>query len=59
MYAPLPFFLPVRSIESSPSGDFTTLTSSRLGFDSPQPVHFLKGCFFTGMISPFKAQVTK
>ena len=46
MYAPRPFFLPVVSIQISPSGDLTILTSSFLDLDSLQPIHFLIGIFF-------------
>ena len=52
IYAPLPFFLPVRSREISPSGERTTRTSSALGFISPQPQHCLNGIFFCFILLP-------
>lgn len=43
IYAPLPFFFPVRSSITSPSGVLITLISVFLGKCSPQPEHLLIG----------------
>lgn len=50
-YAPLPFFLPVLSIEKLSSGPFTTRMSSRLSFICRQARHIRKGAFFSVAIT--------
>jgi hypothetical protein len=45
-YAPRPFFLPVKSSDTSPSGDLTARMSSRFAFISRQPRHCRMGTFF-------------
>ena len=51
IYAPLPFFLPVRSRIISPSGVLRTLIRVFLGKCSPHPVHLLVGILRTGEFS--------